>query len=253
MNIDINNLTAAQIAFLLNDPAAKAKVDRVNKLKESVKIELETLAVLESKAKDFKNLADENRTGNGSIWQNVASIVFSLAENPDVPKDEREQSFTDVMGQFLMPGAGPDGKPLKLSTVGQYASTGRKMLTKLVTEQGMGRDKLEQLARPDVMKLFKSGEEKQLSDLSDKIGQQLRFIIKHSPNKLQDVQAIAEFVEAYYNPIKSAKDSEAAAKGKQVAHDAAQHPTAPTVVETVAATVIETIGDADNTEQAQVA
>ena len=218
--------------------ALQAQVARKADLAAGIETELTALRNANGKAIDAKNAADQLGGVKSDIWGNVKNVIFYIAGN--VPKEEREQAFIDVMAEFLDAGTGADGKPLKLTTVGQYASTGRRVLTELVTKRGMSENDLSG-GYNDVRKLFKSTAELALIKRAGEIGKRIRFIIKHGNRVESTLEALEEAVELFYAPLKAAKDaaSNKAKADKEIRANVQQQPTAPTVVETVAGQIGE--------------
>lgn len=228
--------------------ALQAQVARKAELIGAVEGDLLILRTANGKAINAKNAADELGGVKTDIWGSVKNVMWHIANNVAAP--EREQAFVDVMAEFLTAGTDTAGKSLKLTTVGQYASTGKKVLTELVTKQGMTEEQLSG-GYNDVRKLFKSAAELALVARAGEISKQLRFIIKHDKNAAETLEALEEAVQTFYNPLKAAKDAttQAAKADREIRDGVQQQPTAPTVVETVAAEIAD-IGEVQEEEAA---
>lgn len=234
-----NNLMAALEAEYA---AKKAELEKVNALAEACAAELETLAKADGKLADAKNIAADAATEKGSVWDAVLSIAGKVVES--TPAANREQVFTTLLSEYLTPKQGPDGKAMKLTTVGMYASTGRKVVTELMTKQAYSEEALSELGYAKVRKLFKSEAQRQLEEDVAKCGEMLRYIAKHGNKETVKgtIAALMEAITVHYNPIKAAKDANtrAAKADREIRDNAQQHPTAPTVVETVAGNLAAT-------------
>lgn len=235
MNNDNNNVLAG---LDLNDPTIAAFIaanaSKIAALKNAEKItaivgdDLAALRTADEAARHAKNVADGFATVKGSIWSSVQNIVRVVAEN--AKPEEREQLYFDVMGTILAPGTGPDGKALKLSTAGQYASTGRKMLTHLIGK-GYTCEQLQDKTRAEVMALFKSADERARLDLIATAQKQLRYLAKHATaDEWGLIEQAVKSIESGYN----ATHTRVEAGKNATATDTAQPQNDATIVETVA-------------------
>lgn len=233
-NINLNDPIVA--AYIAANAGKIAALQRAAGVADMVKDDLAVLANADEAGRTAKNVADAFTTVKASIWESVKNVVKVVSEN--APADETEQLYIDVMGAVLSPATGPDGKAMKLSTAGQYASTGKKMLTQLLAK-GVQFDMVADKTRSEVMAMFKSAEEQlRLQDM-EKAPSQLRYIAKHGTDaQWNEVKAALAGVLAVYNAVKSVKD------GDKNAAPAADNGNA------VVATIVETVaGEHADTEQ----
>ena len=243
------------------------QAERADKLAAGVQKELEAIRELNGKATEVKNVAD---TANGiktTIWENAFAIARFIGENADIPKTERVQYFRDVMAEFLTAPMQPDGKPGKLTTAGQYASTAQKVLGTLVTEQGKSWDDLAGKPVADIRKMFRDETDRVLLDQLSEATKQARYVIKHgtktekaalTTQKIEEdgetivVPGIFDAIANLYMPIKARKDakSKSAQAAKELEANRQQHPSEATTVETVAANLEQQQDDAAPAKQA---
>lgn len=178
---------------------------------------LEVLQALNDKAVNAKNAADEGQTvkdGENGIWKTVFSVAQIIETNTVGMESERHQLFTDALSLFLIPKTDDAGKPLKLSTVGQYASTARKLLTEVCTKQGVKLEKFADLGVKDVRQLFRSKDDAVMLESLKTANQQARFAIKHGGEAAhKELGELFALIAELYRPIKAKKDA-ASKKGQ---------------------------------------
>lgn len=225
--LDLNDPTIA--AFIAANAGKIAALKNAEKIAGLVADDLEALRAADAIARDAKNVTDQLGGVRASIWSSVQNVVQVVADN--AKPEEREQLYFDVMGSILAPGTGPDGKALKLSTAGQYASTGRKMLTHLIGK-GYTAEQLQEKTRAEVMALFKGADERaRLEEMKD-AAKHLRYIAKHgTADDWGLVSQVIKSIEAGYNAVHSRVNA-----GKN-ATDVAERPemNEAAIIETVAA------------------
>lgn len=228
------------------------QAERADKLAAGIQKELEAIREANGKATEVKNVADTASGIKSTIWENAFAIARYIGENADIPKAERVQYFRDVMAEFLAAPMQPDGKPGKLTTAGQYASTAQKVLGTLVTEQGKSWDDLAGKPVADIRKMFRDETDRVLLDQLSEATKQARYVIKHGTKaekaalvtqKIEQdgetvvVPGIFDTIANLYQPVKARKDakSKAAQAAKELEANRQQHPSEATTVETVAA------------------
>lgn len=220
--------------------------------------QIEALQALNDKAVNAKNAADEGSTvkdGENGIWKTVFAVAQIIeADTRNGLENERHQLFTDALSLFLIPKTDAAGKPLKLSTVGQYASTARKLLCEVVTKQGTTLDKYADMGVKDVRQLFRSKDDAVMLEALKKANQQARFIIKNGGEAgHKELNELFQLVAAVYGPIKAKKDasSKKGEAAKLLPELQQQPPVEAGNVETVAADLSADAGEAHDGGQKQ--
>lgn len=224
--LDLNDPTIA--AFIAANAGKIAALKNAEKIAGLVGDDLTALRTADEASRKAKNVADDFAAVKGTIWQSVKNIVNVVADN--AKPDEREQLYFDVMGTILAPGTGPDGKALKLSTAGQYASTGKKMLTHLIGK-GYTCEQLQDKTRAEVMALFKSADERARLELIGNASKHLRYLSKHATaDEWGLIEQAMKSIESGYNITHTRVEA-----GKNgTATDMVQPQNDATIVETVA-------------------
>ena len=195
--LDLNDPTIA--AFIAANASKIAALKNAEKITALVADDLEALKAADAIARDAKNVTDQLGGVRSSIWSAVQHIVQVVADN--AKPEEREQLYFDVMGSILSPGTGPDGKAMKLSTAGQYASTGRKMLTHLIGK-GYTADQLQEKTRQEVMALFKGADERARLEESKDAAKHIRYIAKHgTADDWGLIAQVIKSIESGYNTV----------------------------------------------------
>lgn len=233
----------------------RARIAAMDAIEAAGKDHLEKLAALQDRVIAGKNASDDAETaknGSDGIWSHVfaLAVIVETVTAANGNTDERADLFNDVMGQWTQPGVGPDGKPLKLTTTGQYASTARKAL-EAVTASGETLAKFDGVGVAEVRASFRSKADVVLLDMVKDATLQLRYIVKHgkAEAKEETIKLLCELIGAEYRPIKAAKDA-ASNKGKAATAlpELQQQPPAEAgTVETAA----DALADAGNEEEAE--
>lgn len=178
--------------------------------------EVAAIRELDKAAMDSKNAADQGNGQKGSIWDNVRGIVMKVYDATMDAPDTRHQVFSDVLDEFLNPKGGAGTDKVKLTTAGQYASTGRKMLVTLLTEQGRDPEDFREAGVKDVRHAFKDVNVVARNEELAELGKKLRYAAKHGTEKeYAALELVKEAITALYNPIRSRKDK--ASKKSQAA------------------------------------
>lgn len=210
----------------LGDKVAEAAAEHVQRIKEKVAV-----------ATDAKNAADHGKTAKDGIWAETLAVVGIVADlTKDSPK-LREQVYSDVMGGFMAKDS--DGKA---STAAAYASTGRNVLVKLVTDRGMSVAAVKEKSYADVRKLLRPTANAEAEGIADKIAKAARYVAKNG-NKhggeaaAKRLEAVWTALEPHYNAVKAAKDAKtnAAKAAKELEANRQQRPAEPMQTETVKA------------------
>lgn len=215
--------------------------DAADLITQKIAPQIEVLQGLNDKAVAAKNASDEGNTikdGEGGIWKTVFAVAQTIENETVGMETERHQLFTDALSLFLIPKTDDAGKPLKLSTVGQYASTARKLLCEVVTKQGTKLDKYADLGVKDVRQLFRNKADAVMLEALSEAGKQARYAIKHGGEDAhKELSELFALITEVYRPIKAKKDA-ASKKGQAavaVPELQQQAPAEAGNVETVAA------------------
>lgn len=198
--------------------------------------ELAVIRELDKAAIESKNAADQASGQKSNIWDAIKACVFKVYEHTADAPDTRHQVFTDVFDEFLNPKAAAGTDKVKLTTAGQYASTGRKMLVTLLTEQGQSPEDYADATVRDVREAFKSGTVQARNKLLGEVGKSLRYAAKHATEEEWKMFAfVAEAITELYNPVKARKDrsSKKAEAAREVPELQQNAPAEPAVVETI--------------------
>lgn len=234
----------ANLAALSLDELIALK-QRGAKVAEAVAGEVQAIRELSAGVVDAKNAADHGNTLKGSLWSHVFAVAAKVAELTTDATDTRYQVFTDALAEFLIPATGADGKPVKLSTAGQYASTGRKLLLH-VTDTGEDIAIYADKTRKDVMQAFKDTKDAALLDKVAEANKRLRFVVKHGTDAEKEaLVALLEMATDLYNPVLARKDKtkRAAQADATLRDNRQQQPTEGATVEMVAGNIAETADD----------
>lgn len=211
--------------------------------------DLQAIRDADAAANASKNAADQANGQRGSIWEHTRSIMFKVYDATKDAPDTRHQVFTDVMDEFLNPKGGDAADKVKLTTAGQYASTGRKYLTTIMTDTGVSPEEVPELSVKDAREAFKDVHHRARVAAQAEPLKQLRYAAKHGTDAeyAEQVKAVFAAIEGLYNPIKARKDksSKKAEADREIRDIVQQQPTAPGVVEVVAGEI------ADATEEGE--
>lgn len=216
--------------------------ERQEKVAGLVADELAAIRKLDKDALDSKNAADQARGQKSTIWENVRSIALKVYDATTDAPDTRYQVFSDVLDEFLNPKGGDAADKVKLTTAGQYASTGRKFLVTLLTEQGQDPNEYREASVKDVRNAFKDGTVKARNTVLVTPMKQLRYAAKHATDtEWQNIAAVMGAIEGLYNPIKARKDksSKKAEAARAIPELQQQSPAEPTTAETVAGEIAD--------------
>lgn len=228
--------------------------ERQEKVMGLVQDELNNIRELDKAAIDSKNAADQGNTQRGGIWENVRNIALKVYDATVDAPDTRYQVFSDVLDEFLNPKGGDAADKVKLTTAGQYASTGRKFLVTLLTDQERSPDDFREAGVKEVREAFKDGKVKARSTALSEPMKQLRYAAKHGTDKEWHTQFDAEgkpthagiealvlLIEGIYNPIKARKDknSKKAEAARAIPELQQQAPAEPAVNEVVAGEITD--------------
>ena len=220
----------------------RALADAMDAITGAAEAKLARLAELQAAAIVAKNSSDELVTvkdGTDGIWANVYAIACIVEDaTKDGLEDRRHDMLTDVLAQWIKPGNDEAGKPLKLSTVGQYASTARKALLSCTDAKVTLDSRYAGKSVADVRKSFRSLKDVAMLELAANAGKEVRYAIKHGDEAAhKELEELFSLISALYRPIKAKKDG-ASNKGKAAVGlpELQQQPPAEAgTVETVAA------------------
>lgn len=207
---------------------------------------LERIEQAQTKLIDAKNVADDAKTEGNNVWKDIFSIAAMVHDATVKNPEYRYELFTDAMEKFIVPAQGPDGKPLKLTTAGQYASTARKLLVDVCTAQHRDIAEFMEMSVKEVREEFKDSTHAALNEAIGETAKNLRYVVKYGTDDERKVLEayLAEAVKLY-NPVKARRDA-ASKKGqaaKAVPELQQQAPADGGVVETVAADLADDGGD----------
>ncbi len=237
MNAKANNkpLTIAeQIAAL------QAIAERSEKIMQLVSDDVNAIREADKAATDSKNHADQANGQRNAIWTHVRNIAFKVQEVTADAPDTAAQVFSDVMDEFLNPKGGDNADKVKLSTAGQYASTGRKMLTELLIVPGGDLNKVREATVRDVREAFKDSKVQPRNVVLAVFSKNLRYAAKHGTDEeYAAIDAVKAAVEALYSPIKARKDkaSKKAEAAREIGALQQQAPAEPGVLDIAAGVV----------------
>ena len=201
--------------------------------------EIDAIRRLDGGLRDAKNVADHANTERKSLWGSVFAVAAKVYDATEKEPSIRYEAFTDALSEFLIPATGPDGKPLKLSTAGQYASTGRKLLMHC-TDKHVNIAEYADKSREDAMADMRDKSQAKREEAAREASKRLRYIIKHGTEAERvALDTLITDVEKVWQPVKLRVDGKkAAAKGaKELADNRQQAPTEPATLETVAANI----------------
>ena len=174
------------------------------------------------------------------LWSHTLAIVGIVAEATADTPSIRDLTYSAIMGEFL--------KAEKATTAKAYASTGRNVLVRMLTQEKVPFEKVQEMSYADVRNAMKkppTREQAENAERYKKVREQLSFIMRHADKHGTEQEQrtatrlarIAETIEKEYNAVKSAFDR--SKKQNQAAVELAdlkqQSPREGATVETVAA------------------
>lgn len=195
-----------------------------------------------------KNATDHGNTLKNGLWANVFNVIAKVAELTKDHPEIRYQVFTDTLAEFLVLPAHADGTKPKMTTAGQYASTGRKLLIDVITQQNRDPEEFAEMSVKDVRELFRDRKDAAKMEAIGEAGKRLRYVVKHgTEDEKARIAGILGEVDKLWNPVKARKD---ASKNKakadaELRNDRQQAPSAPAVLETVAANIVGDDGEGE--------
>jgi len=208
---------------------------------------LQTMRDLAAPLADAKNVADDATTKKGTLWECVMQVIGSVFERTVNTPDLRYIVFSDTLAEFLTQPTTESGEKVKLSTAGQYASTGRKFLIHL-TENRLQFAPFAEYKRAAVMDEMK---DKAHADLRKAVKDTTKFaafiIKKGSATERESLSALLAQIKVVYGPVKDRNEGKKAAAvgARELAELRQNHPAAPAVVETVAANIVADEAEAE--------
>lgn len=200
---------------------------------------LQALRGLEPALVDAKNVADDAKTKKDSLWQSVFALVVSVFESTREMPQFRHMVFSDTLAEFIEPKRTESGDKLPISTVGQYASTGRKFLL-WCTEKGEEPADYADKQRPAIMDAMKDAGLLALLVKVKNASKTAGFIMKHGDMaERKALEALFKQIDAIQQPVKARKEGKkaAAVATKELQDLRQQHPAQPATVEAVAANI----------------
>ena len=240
--IDYMTMSAADLA------AMQEQINAVNAEREAVKGIVESCAAYVEEIRGYqeriiagKNAGDDAKAAGSDLWRAVFNVARTVADATEEAPEMRAMAFADAMADFLQVKQGEDGKPLKLSTAGQYASTGKKLLEK-VTKDNLEIASFADMTRKDVMLELKPQDHAAMLKDIVEASKNMRFIVKNgTDDERESLRAIFEAVTVFYQPVKTRKEAESTKvqAAKTLADDRQQAPTEPAELETVIAAIVE--------------
>lgn len=254
MNAKTNNkpLTIAEQIAALQAIAARSE-----KIMALVADDVTAIREADQAATESKNAADQASGQRNTIWTHVRNIAFKVQEVTADEPDTAAQVFCDVMDEFLNPKGGDAAEKVKLTTAGQYASTGRKMLTELLIVPGADLNKYREATVREVREAFKDAKVQARNAGLSHLSKALRYAAKHGTDEEYAlIDGVVKAVTDLYNPIKARKDktSKKAEAAREIGALQQQAPAEPAVLELAAQATgtVETNEDADNAKVAAV-
>lgn len=216
----------------------KAYIGAADAVAEAAAAHIEAIRADAARAMDAKNAAHDGQTAKTNIWQETLAIVGIIADTATGNATKyRDQIYADVMGEFMA----KDETGKATSTAAAYASTGRGVLVKLVTQQGRKVSDIAGLKYSEVRKLLKPANNPEAEAMRDEAVKRIKFVAKFADKHGGDEKAIVRLtaildaIEPHYNAVKAAKDasSSAAKAAKELEANRQQRPEAPMTTETV--------------------
>lgn len=230
---------AEQIAYL------QGIAERAANVMAAVGDDVKAIREADKAAIDSKNAADQMNGQRSTIWNHVRNVAFKVQELTANDPSEAAQVFSDVMAEFLSP-AQVGTEKVKLTTAGQYASTGRKMLTELLIVPGADLETYRNATVKEVREAFKDVKVQARNTAAGEVGKLLRYAAKHATPEEWDAAfvLVQQAAAALYNPVKARKDknSKKGEAARELADLQQQAPAEATTVETAAA---ELVGEGD--------
>ena len=220
-----------QIAQLLS---RKEKTEAVQAL---VAAELEAIRALNANTVNAKNVNDAATADKGTMWGHTFSIIEKIHDATQDNPEDRYQLFTDAMDEFLNLPADAEGNKPKATTASMYASTGRKLLVEVVTDQGKALEEFADKSYKEVREAFKDTKDAALLSQIGEAAKQLRYVVKHGTTEEKaELEGLFSLITEAYNPVKARKDASStkALADATLRDDAQQAPNEGTTVETVA-------------------
>lgn len=195
---------------------------------------LERIAERDNALRDAKNTADAAKAVQSDLWADVMTVTEAIFYATERQPDKRDWVINAVMQQFLNVEKGA-----KRSTAGQYASTARKLL-EYVTKNRREIREFVDMKRSAIMEAMRDKSHAALLKAVNDAAKKGRYIAKHGTTEERAaLETLLADVERIAAPIRARRDGEkAAAVGqRELAELKQQHPSAPTVIETVTAAV----------------
>lgn len=186
-----------------------------------------------AKVIEGKNAADNAKTEKNNVWKDVLTIVGNIVDATSEAPALRDWACEAVLGEFLHA-----EKESPLATVKAYASTGKAVAVKLVTEQGMQLDTIKEMSYGDIRATINPPANRVATNIADELAKLVKYIARHGD--AQGVDATAELtrlrglVTETYNTVKSSKESKSAAAklAKELRANKQQAPSEASTVET---------------------
>lgn len=203
----------------------------------AVKADLDAIRVAQTGLDEAAGIAEDAKETRTGLWGHVLNVTLAVADATTEHPEFREMVYGYTMGPFL--------KEKQRSTAKNYASTGKKVLLKLLTDEGMDPETVRGMAFADIrdaLKPAKSADRIEAERLATEAKERISFILRYASAEvggeepLARLQRIAEAVERDWNPVKRAKDAATAAeKGAAALQELKQQsPREATTAETVA-------------------
>lgn len=175
-----------------------------------------------------KNAADDAKTGKSGLWGDCVSMAEIVAAN--VPATEREMVFTLVLRDILE-GEGTN-------TAKMYASTAKRVLTVLHTDQGKEFSELREASYAEIQKMLKPDLNPEFTQRYTELVKQLKYVGRKAEKaaSLELLAKLEDEVGKAYRPLKAASDAKTAAAkaAAELESNKQQAPETGAVVETVA-------------------
>ena len=188
-----------------------ASFGRVAKIAEAVQqAAAEALEAIREDAEGLQNAADisaEAADARKDLWANTLSVVGVIADATKEAPEYRGLIYNFVMGEFMT--------EKTRSTAKAYASTGRNVLVKLLTERKVPLADVQAASYSEVRTMLNppSAEQAEARKLVDGIKKQLGIVARFGDKYGNEAAAvrlarIAEAVEREYNPVARAKEAD---------------------------------------------
>lgn len=207
---DVSRGTAQVTADKLTDLSSFGKVAKIAEAVQA--LVADSLAAIREDAKGLSDVADINSEAADArkdLWTNTLNVVGAIADQTADAPEFRGLIYNFVMGEFMA--------EKTRSTAKAYASTGRNVLIKLITDKRVPIADVKAASYAEVRTMLNPPSAEQaeaaavVADLKKRIGFIARFAGKYgNDTAAARLARIAELVEREYNPVFRAKEADTA-------------------------------------------